>query len=189
MNRDYMLITALRAEDMPAVASWRNKSMESLRTPFLLTNEMQKDFYNRVICSRNSDTRFFAVRYKDENSPIIGQFGINNICFENSNAEISMILDPNYRGLGLGTMLVRYTLNYAFDELGLHNVYGEVYLCNPAVLFWQKLIRMWRGTSTLLPERKRHHGELYDSIYFNFNRDDYSQCKGNDNENEAVTGS
>lgn len=172
-----MIITELRAGDMAKVVEWRNATHGVLRTPFMLTREMQEQFYKDVICNRNSDTRFFACRVKGYGEPekLIAQFGLNNISWENSNAEISIIIDPAYAKKGFGTRLVKYAIEYGFDELGLTNIYGEVYGCNSATVFWGKLVDKFNGTCTTLPQRKLHKGVLWDSMYFNFNKNDWKR--------------
>ena len=77
-----MEFKALRLEDMEKVREWRSGCMESLRTPFILTKEMQEDYYKNVICDRNSNARMWGVWSKDK---FVGITGLLNIEWQESN--------------------------------------------------------------------------------------------------------
>jgi RimJ/RimL family protein N-acetyltransferase len=101
--------------------------------------------------------------------------GLENISWENRNAEISIIMDPACQGNEHGSQAVELLLNQGFDYLNLENIFGECYLSNPAVKFWEKNIEKYSGTKTILPNRKYWEGEYWDSLYFNFNKSDYKE--------------
>ncbi len=56
-----MELRALRLEDMEQIRQWRNSQLESLRTPHMLTKEMQDKFYTDVVCDRNARSRYWGV--------------------------------------------------------------------------------------------------------------------------------
>jgi hypothetical protein len=165
-----MNFRALKREDMQFVLEWRSKCPEALRTPYDLILEQQNKFYDDVICNRNTNARFWAI---EVGSKLVGMCGLEGIQWENSLAEISIILDSECQGKGYGKEAIRMLLDKGFNYLNLENIYGECYLCNTAVSFWEKIIKQYNGIESILPNRKYFNRKYYDAIYFNFNRNDY----------------
>ena len=169
-------------EDVEKARQWRNEVLETLRTPFPLTKEMQEDFYHNVICNRQAPSRFWAVqRVWDEKHlagkteakfQTVGLVGLVGIEWENRLAEISMMINPSEKGKGYGTKALGLLLAKGFRELNLENIYGECYTCNPAICFWKKMIARYSilSYSTTLPNRKFWDGKYWDGLYFNFER-------------------
>lgn len=56
-----MKLKCLTLSNLEQVRQWRNKQLESLRTPFLLTKEHQEKFYHDVICNRQANARFWGI--------------------------------------------------------------------------------------------------------------------------------
>jgi RimJ/RimL family protein N-acetyltransferase len=161
-----MGLSALTKDDVEKVRHWRNNQLEALRTPFLLTEEMQAEFYDKVVCNRQANARFWALRFYG----LTGMAGLVNIEWENRIAEISLILDPSQTHRGYGTQAVDLVLSEGFNNMNLQNIYGECYLCNPAVDFWRKVIQRYNAKTTILPNRKYWQGKYWDSLYFNIRR-------------------
>jgi len=184
----------LTAENMETVRVWRHEVPETLRTPYMLTKEMQQDYYRDVICNRESHTRYFALwepgvplnvsKRGDRVEAFVGYGGLENISWENGNAEISLLIGPEYRKQGYGREAVKLFLGEAFNKMRLHSVYGECYMCGPW-LFWNRLLDAAYGNGTFegvdsicdneafLPCRKFWNGNHYDSYYFTFTRQSY----------------
>jgi RimJ/RimL family protein N-acetyltransferase len=157
------------------IIGWRNDKMETLRTPYFTSVEMQEEFYKEVVSNRNSKHRYFAITNKIYIDIIFIAFGgITNIEYENSIAEISLIVNPEYVNKGYGTESAECLLKYAFGNMNLGNIYGECYKCNETgVKFWEKLTDKYNGYKTMLPSRKFYNCEYWDSLYFNINRNDF----------------
>ena len=191
-----MKLKVLSLEDVEQARIWRNECLEALRTSFPLTKEMQSDFYKNIICDRNAKHRFWGIHEKvkipytetikhygfDEHKNdiyeaerLIGMTGLENIELENRRAEISIILDNQYRGMGNGIKAVELLLDKGFNHMNLDNIYGEVYFCNEAVAFWEKIINTYRATSTLKRNTKYYAGGYWDSLWFNIERDKYRE--------------
>jgi RimJ/RimL family protein N-acetyltransferase len=156
------MLRALTLEDMEPIRKWRNASLDTLRTPFELTKEMQEDWYHGEICNRASRSRFWAI--EDSNGVLIGYGGIENIQWENSIGEISLLIAPGVRGQGYGYMAAYKILERAFSQLNLKTVYAEVYESNPAIKFWDKVF--FDDYKTKLPNRKYINGLWHDSRYY-----------------------
>jgi RimJ/RimL family protein N-acetyltransferase len=158
------MIQCLELDDMEHIRRWRNASLDTLRTPFPLTREQQEAWYRDEICNRNSRSRFWAI--VDTNNLLVGYGGIENIQWENSIGEISLLIDPKRRGHGYGRDGALEIINEGFNRLGLRTIYAECYMSNPAVSFWRDIYSNFNGTEAILPNRKYCGGKYYDSAYF-----------------------
>jgi RimJ/RimL family protein N-acetyltransferase len=156
-------LRALTQADCEQVRLWRNQNLQYLRTPYLLTEEMQAGFYDNTVCNRYVNSRWWGIH----NGKLIGMAGLTDIAWENGTAEISLILNPKETGKGHGEAAVNLLLEQAFAFMGLRNIYGECYECNPAAGFWRKMIP---AHTAMLPQRKLWRGKYYDSLYFSFMR-------------------
>ena len=172
-----MKLEPLTQSQCEQVRLWRNAEMECWRTPFMLTEDMQYDFYER--CSdRNSPHRYFAIMgngYK-----FIGMGGITYIQWENRIGEITLIIDPQVRKDGLGEQAVDLLLDQAFNHLNLNAVFGECYCCNPAFEFWKRYVDVYASgaattTWVYLPVRKYWNGQYWSSLYFNVCKNDFNK--------------
>lgn len=162
------MLRALTLEDMEPIRKWRNASLDTLRTPFELTKEMQEDWYYEQICNRTSRSRFWAI--EDSNHLLIGYGGIENIQWENSIGEISLLIAPDARGFGYGLTSAYAIIDKAFNNLHLHTVYAEVYSSNPAKDFWDNIFSGPNCYRTILPNRKYLGGRYHDGIYYSWSR-------------------
>ena len=152
-------------------ATWRNNFRRSLRTPIMLTEEMQDDFYDRVARDRHSEDRYWEVHLDNTGEhKFVGLGGLTDIEWENRLAEISLFISPNYHGLGYGRASVKLLCEEGFDSMGLETILGEAFLCNPNWRFWDKLTDEFMGFKTQLPDRKFWAGQHYPSLYFSWNR-------------------
>lgn len=155
-------------EECQIVRLWRNESIDHYRTPYYLTEFMQDDFYANTICNRFGNSRFYAV----DSGGFVGMVGLVGIQWENRLAEISIVIDPNKRGRGVGRESIDKLLQEGFLRLNLENIFAEVYLCNDALKFWEK-IGEGKASFHHLPYRKYLNGNYYGSYYINFNRGNY----------------
>lgn len=165
-----MYLTALDYIQTEQVRQWRNQDISMFRTSFYLTKEMQIDFYNNVVCNRSSEHRYYAVMDKKD---FVGMAGLTNISLENRNAEISIIINPQFRMLGIGFNTVMLLLEEGFKRINLDNIYGECYTCSPALKFWEKMIVRFNALKSIMPKRKFYNDQYWDSIYFNFSKKDF----------------
>lgn len=158
-------LDTLQPEWALQLAEWRNLDLSPWRTSFMLTQEMQAEWYQKVAFERNADFRYFAVLADDK---FVGVVGLTNIQWENGTAEVALQIGPEFTNKGYGEAALDKILCVAFNQLRLVMVYGECYECNPAVDFWRKMVERKRGYCTCLPNRKYWEGEHFDSLYFSF---------------------
>lgn len=69
----------------------------------------------------------------------IGVCGLTSIDMTNRRAEFSLYLIPSYQGKHLGSKALTILLEHAFNNLGLMQVWGEVFEGNPAIESFEKL--------------------------------------------------
>jgi RimJ/RimL family protein N-acetyltransferase len=184
-----MEFKVLSADECEQVRIWRNSCLESLRTPYLLTNEQQFDFFKNVICNREAKARYWGIwktvnmvvaqyrpdgvvhNARDEDVySLIGMAGIENIEWENRRGEISLIIDPQYRSMGNGDDAFKILLDKAFNELNLLNIWGVCYECNPAVSFWERQINKYNAFNAMLQNMKYFNGQYWRGLYFSYER-------------------
>jgi RimJ/RimL family protein N-acetyltransferase len=169
-------------DNLQLILDERHKVSETLRTNKMLTMDEQLAWYEKEIANRDSRTRYWEMwdgEYVDNciGWNFIGYGGIENIQWENSTGEISLLIFEKYRGKGLGRACVKTILDQAFNSLNLHSVYGECYKCGNWQ-FWEKVLHLSNMLNDLnavvetfdLPNRKYWDGKYYGSYYFNVER-------------------
>lgn len=167
-----MKLSALTKDQCEIVRSWRNLNIESLRTSFLLTKEMQEEFYRNVVSNRSGIHRYWAI--EDSACHFIGMGGLTYIEWENGAAEVSLIIDPDWRGLGIGDKAFALLLDQAFNSMRLNMVFGECYCVNENKKFWEKQVEKYNGYKTILEKKKFANGKFFDSLYFSITKDQYN---------------
>lgn len=158
-------LTCPSVEDVEQVRLWRNQDLAPYRTAHYITQEQQEQFYYDRVNNRDSNSRWWSAYNINK---LIGFAGLVGIEWENSMAEISMVMAPDMRGQGYGKNVLGLLFDEGFGNMGLDTIYGECYECNPAVGFWERMVEKHMGYKTILPRRKRWQGKLYDSIHFTF---------------------
>ena len=186
-----MTLKPLTLENLETARLWRNELMAAWRTPYMLTREMQEDYYLNTICNRDSNLRYWGFWIDDDKNPrvfpdpmkrendvsrfyddiFIGYGGIENIHLENRTGEISILIGPKFRGGGAGSEALRLILQQAFNTLNLDVVWAECYLCNDSVEWWDKMGEKYIAQIQELPYRKYYNGNYYSARFYYFVRD------------------
>jgi len=166
-------LDTLREDDMERICAWRKHVRETLRTPFLQNLDQQHDFYSDVICQRSATPKhlYYAIRpitaEDDTRCPgtLCAMGGLTNCDWVNGVTEISLLVNPDRRGQGIGKASVDLLLEEAFDRLRMHKVRGEVYLANDAAAnFWGNLTD---NAHWLVEDAcKFYNGQHWDAVYF-----------------------
>jgi RimJ/RimL family protein N-acetyltransferase len=190
-----MKLKSLSLPDAEQVRQWRNEQLDMLRTSFPLTQEQQEQFYREVVCNRQANAKFWGIvcnvpnivnmYHAESDKPyetfesntthkeLIGMCGLENISWENRNAEISMVLNPEYPLDKYGEEALGLLLHEGFMNLNLENIFAEVYACNPNMEFWTDVINKYKCITAFLPYRKYYNGQWYSSTYININKGAY----------------
>ena len=183
LENDQMILKVLTLENLETARQWRNGLMAAWRTPFMLTKEMQEDFYRNVICNRQSNLRYWGFHVEDAScigfplpmnmglNTFIGFGGIENIHLENRTGEISILIGPEYRNGGAGSEALKLMLHEAFNILNLDVVWAECYLCNESIEWWDKMGEKYNTETYELPYRKYYNGQMYPARFYYFKRE------------------
>lgn len=163
-----MRLDVVEIDDAMKLRDWRNQDISPYRTPYFLTECMQSE-WNRQLSNRGSRHRYWSIR---QGEILVAVGGLTDIQWENSIAEITLVVDPSKQGQGLGRQAVELILAEAFNRLNLQTVFGEVYACNDkGHSFWANLNTVTFKTN--LPNRKYWDGKYWPSMYFSWDRHDY----------------
>jgi RimJ/RimL family protein N-acetyltransferase len=138
-------------DECELVRQWRNAPdvLPMLRTKVPLTVEQQQAFYRDVIANPDSNHRYYALVHE---SLFIGMGGLTYLDRVPGEAEISLILGPEFRRAGLGRAAV-LALRAEALRVGLAWIIGECYETNPARDFWVKVTSRLDGSIRYLPGR------------------------------------
>ncbi|MFH1917239.1 MAG: GNAT family protein [Nanoarchaeota archaeon] len=96
-----------------------------------------------------------------EDNSIVGLCGLHKIDWTRQNARLSILIRKEKQGQGIGTIAINELLRIGFEDLGLHKIYLEALLINPAISLYQRIGFTHEG---LLREEYHHHGKHQDMI-------------------------
>ena len=122
----HVVLRAIEHHDLPALHRWSNdpeiqKLLGSSHFPTSMKD--QEDWFSTLSC--NSLNQRFAIETKDLG--LIGTANLVSIDWKNRNAFHGMLLgDKGIRGKGYGFDVVMAVMRYAFDELGLARLDGDM---------------------------------------------------------------
>lgn len=134
-NVDKYSLTPIRSEDRYLIMKWRNEQMFHLRQDKLLTLNEQDHYFDFVIGKlfHEKAPNQILFSYLLDNA-CIGYGGLVHIDWQNSNAEISFIMNTELEK----EYFVEHWINYlkmieevAFDELNLHKIFTYAYDIRP----------------------------------------------------------
>lgn len=172
---------ALTESDCEQIRQWRNEDISAARTPFLLTDIMQSQFYHLHISDRKSPHRYWAVcEHREADNwhticeeggvlsfskyrQLLGIAGLTDIEWENGRAEIALMIAPDVRGNGYGKQAFEQVKTWGFERMRLHSIYACVYGNNA------NLVQFWRNMQPTecvrYPGGKFWDGEYYPAYH------------------------
>jgi diamine N-acetyltransferase len=133
VENDNLKLIPLEPEHLETVRVWRNEL--NTRTRFISQNiiseEQQRQWYANYL--KKDDDLAFIIVDKDSAKPI-GTVSLCSIRPETGEAELGreIIGDVNNRGKGYGASALKLVIDFAFKQLNLDEVYGEVLADNAA---------------------------------------------------------
>ena len=137
-------IRALTITDLPLTLKWHNQPdiIEMYAgNPFPVNEEMERKWYEKILTS-NFPVTVFGIELI-ENNKLIGLTILRDINLINRSAETAIYIgDQNERSKGYSKEALTLTLNFAFNNLGLHRVFLSVREDNAAALgLYEKILR------------------------------------------------
>jgi RimJ/RimL family protein N-acetyltransferase len=164
LTGEKIILRPIMMEDWEETVKWRNDLFVKASTmshPFPVTAELEKDWYESHLKSKDSSYIPFTVISK-ENGKVAGYFSLNNINWISRNGFVSGVIGERHdQGQGMGREAVELLLKYAFESLNLHKVCAYVRTDHPAMKTWLDLNARIEG------ELKDHY--YCDGKYFSVN--------------------
>jgi RimJ/RimL family protein N-acetyltransferase len=137
-----MILRPPTREEVQQVRIWRNDPavLPMLRTSEPLTEAQQDAFYERI-ASGNLPHLYVALEHEGQ---FVGLGGLTHLT-EDANgrwaqAEISLIIGPEFRARGLGTMAVDLLLSQA-KSMRIPSVVGECYSTGNLEFWWKQIAK------------------------------------------------
>jgi [ribosomal protein S5]-alanine N-acetyltransferase len=133
MNQfELMNIRQILSTDIPIMHSWECDDeigkLVGIEKPRTL--EEMTIGYSKYFEGLKPNLHLFTIEY---NGRCVGRVELGNLDKANGHAAFGIVIgDHSLQNKGLGTFALNYLLNYAFDELKLVKLYGEVYDFNVA---------------------------------------------------------
>ena len=130
-------IVPLRFQDIFFIKQWRNEQMDILRQDKLLTDEMQKAYFENTIqpsfCLKNPKQILFSFL---KNNHCIGYGGMVHIDWEEKQAEISFLVETNRAKNPTEyqadfTSFLKLIKEAAFHDLHFKRLYTETFDIRP----------------------------------------------------------
>jgi len=129
-------LRALTITDLPLTIKWHNQRdiIEMYAGhPFPVNEEMERKWYEKILTS-NFPVTVFGIELI-ENNKLIGLTILRDINLINRSAETAIYIgDQNERSKGYSKEALTLTLNFAFNNLGLHRVFLSVREDNVAAI-------------------------------------------------------
>jgi diamine N-acetyltransferase len=142
----------MEARNLPEVKRWCRQSG--------ILGEVQQEAWGTKI-NEDPAIEMFGIQADDN---MVGTCGLTDINYIHSTAEYSMLIFPEEQGNGYATQGLRLLLDHAFLDLGLYNIWGEIFKENRAgKSIAQKLGFTYDGTlrSRYFKEGKRIDTEIW----------------------------
>ena len=141
---------------------WREQCAASLRT-VPGTEESQTAWWREL--QRSTTMRYWAIM--DMDGCHVGTCGFTDISLEWRSAEISLIIDPQHRGRGLGHAALKLMLAKG-RRLRIRWLFAECYECNPLGAFWERAGEEHRASRIVRTNSKEWAGKMYSSRIYVF---------------------
>jgi len=170
---DKITLRAVEEKDLTKLHEWANDpETQDIMGGIYFPSSMQ--FHKNWIKETDGDqlNKRFAIETPDG---IIGLSSIMKIDWRNKNAWHGiMIGDKNIRGKGYGIDTVMTTMRYAFDEMGLERLDGQMIEYNePSIGMYCKKLG-WKKEGTLRNWYFRR-GRFWDKVVVGITRKDYKK--------------
>jgi len=137
---DNCCLRMLEENDIERLRRWRNQ--DAIRKWFVqsdpISPEQQRSWWEKY--RHRADDYVFVIEETAENMGPVGSVALYNIDMENKRAEYGrlMIGEGEAHGKGLAKAATRLLLQFAFDQLGLNEVYLDVFPDNgPAIAVYR----------------------------------------------------
>lgn len=165
-----MFLRPLKTDDSPLLFEWRNSKAVSqfMYQDEPITWDSHLDWFETVMV----DTSKSRYRIVERHSFPVGLVSLTNISIRHKSCEWGGYIGlENQRGLGLGRVMLRLSLDMAFVELDLNRVTVEVLSTNSsAIKLYESAGFVQEG---VLRERALHESGPQDAVLFSMLRKEW----------------
>jgi RimJ/RimL family protein N-acetyltransferase len=133
-------LAPLDSLDAELARAWRNdyRIWRWCRQSDLISDVQQKAWFERQ--NADSSIRMYKLVLKANGSEKpLGVCGLTSIDWLNRRAEFSLYVRPDCQRRGYARAGLSLLLDHAFKNLGLHQVWGETFVSNPALKLFEQL--------------------------------------------------
>lgn len=126
---DSVTLRAIENADLPLMHKWANDSsiQYMLGGWHFPTNMNDQEKWFQTLSCNSLNQRFIV---ENENKNILGMANLLNINFKDGNAELGLLLDPQFQGKGFGKKVVFALMRYSFLELRLNRLETSIISIN-----------------------------------------------------------
>lgn len=163
LTGDRVRLSALEEEDAQALRGWyRDAEFMRLYDAQLAKPQSLAALQQRIREGAESDRELFLAIRGLADDDLVGLAGFDGILWHIGVAGMSLAIDPQRWGQGLGSEAARLLLRYGFDELNLHRIQLTVFAYN------QRALRLYTGLGFREEGRYREFilrdGQRYDMV-------------------------
>jgi diamine N-acetyltransferase len=158
------MIRPLEREDLEWVRLERNRPECRMwfRQDHLISKEEQEKWF------ATTDMKSFMVGDRE------GVVALSHLDLIARKCEFSIMITPENRCKGLGTIALRELLDHAFNDLNMNMVYSDVFEDNPALKLYDQLGFRRYGK---LPNWYWKDGKYINSVVIAITKDEYNSLK------------
>ena len=170
LSGTFVDLRALTASDAEATFRWRNSGRARLLNQGAASVEDQA----RWIASRPDSEHNWIIALK--NGQAVGMLSLVDIDTRNSRAETGRFLigdEEAVKGVPAAVEAMGLLYRYAFDDLGLHRLYGTIQAENTLMVKWQKYLGM--KEEGRLRDHYRTEGGYQDAVFLGILKDEYEK--------------
>ena len=129
LEGEKVYLSPINVDDYPIYTKWVNNP--NINKYLTIQNKLISLFNEREILEGLSKEEFVFAIVKCDNDELIGNVGLQNIDYKNGNAELGIFIgEEDNLSKGYGSEAIKLLLNYAFNNLRLHNIMLTVYADN-----------------------------------------------------------
>lgn len=177
-------IRALEPEDLPALARWHNDPAIArmlVGWSFPLSMAGQKIWFEKSLADEK--TKRFAVETLSEGR-LIGMTGLWDIDWKNREALTALLIGEDVRGKGYGADAIGAMMHYAFIDLGMNRLWGEI-LCYNTASYRAYVEKSGWKVEGVMRRKIYRNGQFNDSYLVAILRSEYEQLMGLNEEPHA----
>jgi len=165
-----VLLRPVEERDLPLLVRWRNNPEDRrlFFSPFLISEGGQKQWYERLLADQ-ARMLFMIDTLEGE---AVGTIGLDGIDWRNQEAELGQFyIDPEVRGRDYPLEATVLIIEYAFDELNLHRLYGAFYDFNRGPMAMAEFFGFRR--EAVLRQAAFAGGEFHDKVILGLLREEW----------------